>query len=858
MNTCQRWKLISIWAFRFLVIFIFWLSAAACAGEPATILLSNYARIGFDEKGFITSITCLKSGKEYSPAGHLSPLLSLHEDGQSNDKLLAPVSATFDSEKKRIELKYATGAIAVIKAEARDVYFRFQLVSLTPRGSVDNVVWGPLHTTISKTIGAIIGVVRDDDWAIGMLGLDDNTIAGPVTDGDCYEMGYYIHSPDPGKYPVPPKYKEGQAFNIGGDGINDTAFYSHPEEYFQMVFGNGAMLEPEFGSTVAYHARDRSKPYTHLFSLLPGFVRSRPRHQVSDPIEGVDFMGSGIALYACPDDAGLATLEQVILAESLPHIVIGGKWIRDPAAFKPTVYWNGPRDKCIEYTMALGLTDISRDTGEFYPNRGDNWNAGKVGFADGSNMAFKTFSEEAHKHGLTHGGLHTLCLFLQGGICNDVTPVPSANLQSVCRVKLVKDLSPVDTEIMVSEPSFLAEKGTWPPGDDSNYLRIGGEMLRYGGISETAPWILKGVKRGHASKAQPHKAGEELVKLQQNCYNGFVPDMKLMPAYAEYYADLMVRNGMDTINFDGFESTVYQNQGYYGTRVFCRRLFETYAKLSGGKYPRVTASNVFAGAWEYLNVCDLGGGNNMFDPFSGRRGIEGKDMGTAFSSSYFPATFGIQNWHSDWSLFDAENLQAKAIGWDATYALSISQETADKSGERDAIFTAFKAWQNARALGVFTKEQKQRLRDPEFKFHLDQIAEKTFVLSPVKEIKVAEHAGNVAKEMVIVQPYDAQPMHFALRVSKTVNGCVMTLPDGNQIKFEQKLLENQFIICHGDKAYIADKFRKKIADLRLDRAAILPKGESKMSVQFSDLQNGAQSPFVLTVWCLGPAINQSK
>ena len=195
-------------------------------------------------------------------------------------------------------------------------------------------------------------------------------------------MGYYIHSPDPVKYPVPPQYKEGQWFNIGGDGVSDTAFYSHPEEYFQQVFGSGAKLEPEFGSTVAYHARDRRKSYVHYFSLLPGFQRSRPRHMVSDPVEGVDFIGSGVALYACPDDQGLATIESIILAEGLPHIVIDGKWIRDPASLRaPPLYWSGPYDKCIEYAKALGLKDISRDTGEFYPCLGNNWSAGNVGFS---------------------------------------------------------------------------------------------------------------------------------------------------------------------------------------------------------------------------------------------------------------------------------------------------------------------------------------------------------------------------------------------------------------------------------------------------------------------------------------------
>ena len=59
---------------------------------------------------------------------------------------------------------------------------------------MDNIVWGPLNTTISGKIGDIIGVVRDKDFAIGMFGIDDNTITGAVEEGDCYQMGYYIHS----------------------------------------------------------------------------------------------------------------------------------------------------------------------------------------------------------------------------------------------------------------------------------------------------------------------------------------------------------------------------------------------------------------------------------------------------------------------------------------------------------------------------------------------------------------------------------------------------------------------------------------------------------------------------------------
>ncbi|HET6248308.1 MAG TPA: hypothetical protein VFE47_11465 [Tepidisphaeraceae bacterium] len=803
-----------------------------------------------DKKGFITSITSRDSGKEYSPASHPSPLLSLHEDKQPNDHLVLPASAIFHDQEQTVELKYPNGATAVVKVAAKEDYFRFQLVSLTRRGNVDNIVWGPVHTTIRGKIGDLIGVVRDDDWAIGLYGLDDNTIAGPVVDSDCYQMGYYIHSPDPAKYPVPAKYKEGQWFSVGGDGVSDTAFYSHPEEYFQQVFGTGAKLEPEFGSTVAYHARDRRKSYTYFYSLLPGFERSRLRHQVSDPVEGVDFINSGVALYACPDDQGLATIEKIQLGEGLPHITINGKWIRDPSTFGVTLNWSGPYDKCIEYAEALGVKDISRETGEFYMCRGNNWSAGNVGFANRPPMPFKEFTEEAHKQGLSNGGLHTLCVFLQGGISHDVTPIPSEHLQTVCRTKLARDISATDTEIVVTDPSFLAEKGTWPEGDNSNYLQIGGEMLRYEGISESAPWTLKGVKRGHASKALAHKAGDELVKLQQNCYNGFVPDIKLLPECADYYADLMYRNGMDAINFDGFESTIYQNQGYYGTRIFCRRLFETYARLTGGKTPRVTSSNIFAGSWEYLNACNVGGGNNMFNPGTGRRGTEGKDIGNGFSNSYYPATFGVQGWHSDWSLYDAENLQAKAVGWDATYALSVSQDAIDKTGEKEAIFKAFHVWQDARAAGAFTKAQKEKLRDPNFKFHLEADGKQSFILHPINELQIAGKPNGDAVEFHLVNSFGSQPLQFSLQLADSTDGITITLPDGSRLKSDKKMDAGQLIVCKGKQAYLADGLRRKISDLAMNRAAVLPNGESTVGVE---LHSRSKAAMGLTVWISGKA-----
>ena len=447
----------------------------------------------------------------------------------------------------------------------------------------------------------------------------------------------------------------------------------------------------------------------------------------SDPIPGVDFIGSAVALYACPDDQGLKTLEKIFKSENLLYVTDrDGRWIRDPAAARPTLYWGGPVDKAIEYARAMGFKDISRDTGEFYSSRPSGW-TGHVTLG-GKSITYKEFADLCHREGLTHGGLHTLCMFLQGGICKDVTPVPSERLQTICRTKLARDISETDTEIVVTDPSFLAEQGTWPRGDDSNYLRIGGEMLRYEGISEKAPWTLKISKRGHASKAQSHKAGDELVKLQQNCYNGFVPDMRLLLDYADDYADLMVRNGMDTINFDGYEVMAYTGHGYYAFNVFNRRLFERYHALTG-KWPRVTGSNIFGGAWGFFNVCDLGGGGNMFNAATGRRATEGKDVGDGFTASWFPGTFGIQGLPGN--LPDAENLMAKAIGWDTTFALSVGAENIDRFSEKNALFKAFSAWQEARERQLFSKAQKEKLRDPSLKFHIVKESDGSITLHTV-------------------------------------------------------------------------------------------------------------------------------
>ncbi|WP_426587034.1 hypothetical protein [Mucilaginibacter sp. R-33] len=826
------------------------------ANAQTITLNTKFVTLSINKRGFITSIKDKSSHKEYCPAGKVSALLSLYK----GENYILPVAAAFNTLNKRITLHYPNGSVATVQTDEKGEYVRLKLVSLKPRNGVDNIVWGPYKLTISKTIGDILGVVRDDDFAFGILGLNDNTTSGPPTGGDMSFMYYFIHSPDPLKYPLPPNLKEGQTFTIGGDGINDVAFYSHPEEYYRMNYGNGARLEPAFGSTVCMHSRDRRKEQMIRFPVLPdnldGKVNSA-RYQLVPPVNA-DFIGSSVALLACPDSVGLRIIEQIVLKEGLPHPEIDGQWIKDPKAYRPDIAWHGAHDSLITYAHQLAIKGIQDEGwGEYYPNPQNRWTNRKINFNNAAPMDIPQYGALMKKNGIRYG-LHTLCEFLQPDNNSDVAPVPSDSLAIMQRTLITKDLTDQDTVITVADRAYFNEFGGWE-GNHTNVLKIGKELIEYNGISESKPYTFLHIKRGlYGTKRGTYRKGTTIVKLQPNCYRGFVPDMNLQKVYADYYGKWLTEGGMDYIDFDGLESCMYQGQGQYSFKQFFRKLFDSYAK-NGGDYLRVMGSAVYEGNWHYMSVCNVGGGNNMFNPVLNQWGIEGKDMRYVFESSYLTATFGIVDLHSDWSLYDAENLEAKSIGWNATYMLGLSQHAVENCPEKNNIFKAYRAWENARALNIFTKTVKERLKDLNYKFHLVQNGEKSFVLYPVREARFPDQQYTVEKNTCrLNNEFDAQPLDCAIRISSAekagyADGIRITFQDGTELSIDKKITNGEFIILKDNACYVADKNRKKIAEIPAQGNLTLPHGAS--SIQVSALHNSNQKVNMeLLVSSVGPGI----
>lgn len=817
---------------RILASLMILLSYSNLTHAQAINLKTRYSSISIDGKGYITSIKDVKTKKDYNPKGLSSALMSL-----SNDQgHIFPNKASYTPTRNEILLTFTNGSQARIKAEQKNEYLRFQLLSLSKQETVDNIIWGPYKTNISKTIGDIFGVVRNDDFAIGVMGLNDNTTGGLPTGGDMSFMYYFIHSPDPVKYPLPPGLKEGQTFTIGGDGVNDVAFYSHPEEYFRMNYGNSARLEPEYGSAICLHSRNRRKEQMIRFPVLPENLDGKAnsaRYQLVIPTDA-GFIGSAMALYACPDDLGLKTIERIVLNEGLPHPEIDGKWIKDPKAYRPDVAWWGVHDSLVNYTRRLGLKSVQDEGwGEYYPNRANRWNGSKIKFKSAPAMSIPEYGALMKKNGI-RWGLHTLCEFLQPNGNSDVNPLPNDSLAIMQRTVITKNLSPLDTIITVADRAYFNEFGGWE-GNHTNVLKIGKELIEYNGITETKPYTFLHVKRGfHGTTRGTFTAGTTIVKLQPNCYHGFAPDMNLQEVYADYYGKWLTDGGMDYIDFDGLESCIYQGHGEYSFKRFFSKLFDSYKK-NGGKYLRVMGSAVGEGSWHYMSVCNVGGGDNMFNPVTNKWGIEGKDMRYVFQSSYLPATFGIISLGSEWTMYDAENLQAKSIGWDATYMLGLSEQSVENCAEKEAIFKAYRTWENLRDEMDFSKALKEKLKDLNYKFHLEQTGKKSFVLYPVRENRFSNQSYTTqGKSYSLKNEFESQPLEFAIRVhtakDEQINGLKITLQNRKQLMIDQKLSNGEFILLKGNSLYVADKFRKKHEEISSGHHLILPKGQSELRV----------------------------
>jgi hypothetical protein len=704
----------------------------SCTGYTQWDFRTDYFKIHVNNRGFITSMKNItaRTNREFSPADRPSPLMLLY-DG-TKKVYYEPVKASYKAVEKLLTLTYANGSVARILIAPQKKYFKLQLQSLSKRERIEAIQWGSYHTNITNLMGEIIGVARDTsaavNYAIGMLALNDNTLGGMATTvGDAAPFQYIIHTPDAKRFPLPGTLHEGQVFSLGGDGISDVAFYAHKEPWYRILYGDAAQVDEKGRISISYQSRDRSGKREVFFSLIPHMAANIPNHIEVQPLPGVDYIGSSVALWGSPDSTALMdVIQNIVLSEKLPYPTINGKWVKDPAAFKPDAMTAGNlNDSIISYTYRLGFKTISLyDQGFLRPDRGNE------GYIDGKNFerkpikmtagnkSHKEFSEMAAKYGIIIGRTPITNSLAPG--TKDASPVPSDSLCYQQKRLLVKSISAGDTVIVVNDPKYLNEIASWEGHcENLNMIKIGEELIHYLGVSDKPPYRLLHVKRGYwKTTPSDHRAGDTIYKLQVTVnygYDGIIPNMQLQDEIAKHYADVCKINGLAYYDFDGQEFLFNNGHGYYSTKRFFRKMFERAKKL-GVPYIRFTGATLSEGSWHYQSIWNVGGGKNLYDADTrewGSTTSQGKDLRDVTYANFFPVGMGGNFPITAKSTVEQyEHVQAISVGVGTTYSLRLNQKDVESCPQKEAIFKVIRTWEDARAANAFPRWVKAQLADP--------------------------------------------------------------------------------------------------------------------------------------------------
>jgi len=463
--------------------------------------------------GQITSLKSSVSGKNYLSADTLAPLITLVTGNTKSQ----PTSLVYNKKLSKLTLGFKPAGVNIdIKVTSKPTHLVLEIIKAEPEAKIDAIIWGPFPTIIKKTVGEVIGVVRDGEISFGLQVLNIKTLGGdlPNNEGSTWERGI-------------------------------------------------AAKTIRWGSTIQAYSINRNKPRN--VDAWGGNFKNMP----VPPIPGETVVGSKIALFMCAETKTLDMLERIELDEKLPHPTIDRVWFKRSPKFGRSYlissFGEKDIDEMIGYTRRAGLISLYHE-GPF-----KSWGhfvLDEAQFPTGR-AGLKTCVDKAKAAGL-HFGIHTLTNFIN---TNDpyITPIPDDRLSITGSSVLIKAIDAQQKEIEVASPEYFNEQ----KNNNLHTVKIGKELIRYREVSQTPPYILLDCQRGaFGTSASTHPAGAVAGKLLDHSYNVFFPNLDMQREVAKNLADLMNETGVDHLDFDGHEGGLGSGQGDYAVELFAKDVYD--------------------------------------------------------------------------------------------------------------------------------------------------------------------------------------------------------------------------------------------------------------------------------------------
>ena len=684
---------------RYLILKIFLIFFGLCLGidiNAQLIFKTGSFLMEVNENSEIIKLLDLKNNVNYVPEIHPGYLVRVKSSGKD----LAPLHVKV--KKNMLYFTFEGGIELHVQADQKKDYLRFELKKTVLPEKIDAVLWGPINNTIYETIGEVVGVVRNKDFAIGIQSLNPKTAGGKIT--------------------------------------NDEG---------SMSAGSTASKE-EFGSSLQAfcmnQARDRVITVWNLHKNVP--VKA---------LEGYTMEGSAIALFGTSAADALLMIGRIEVGEGLPHPVIDGEWIKTSkvtgrpyliASFNEKNF-----DRMLEYTERLGFYSI------YHGHPFETWghfDLLKELFPNGRE-GMKQCVEKANAKNI-RVGVHTLTNFIT---TNDpfVTTNANSGLMAAGISILQGDIDEAATDIVVDNYEYFAQVSTL------NSVLIGNEIIRYQEVTSEKPFTLKNCIRGdYGTKAISHKKGEQAKKLMDYPYKTLFPDWPMMNEMIQNMADFFNETGVSHMDFDGHEGACYTGRGDYAMHYFA----DEFLKKTDHLVVNGT-SNLSHYYWHMNSYCNWG--EPWYASFRESQSQHRFNLQPFHERNYNPNMLGWFLLTPDTFVEDIEWMMARAAGYNAGYALVADYESLEKNPNTDIIIGYIRTWEEAKKLGIFSEEQRTRLKDLERDFHLEKSGANQWKLQSFEKFKF-EHPKKILQpgeptlsRWEFNNAYEPQPLHLQLLVT---------------------------------------------------------------------------------------------
>ena len=769
----------------------------ACSQRDSTIaeFKTDQFIIGINEAGAVTFFTDLATGNDYLSKDSSTYLMSIRMDGQFYD----PESAVADQGK--IELRYDHDIVATIQVEEKKSHIVLELISLTNIELVELVLWGPYQTTINKVIGETVGVVRGEEYAIGIQSLNIKTLGGyPWNESD--------------RMPAFDIFRQGDLTDM------------HPDNDGSVLYRVEAGSPTKSGSSLQAYSRNRSEE-----RIISDFDHEKI---IAPPYDDGGVIGSKIALFGCPVGEALQNLGAIELAEGLPHPMIDGEWVKTSkdaaAAYLITSFTEDNVDQAIELTKKAGLKYLYH-----YGKTFESWGHFELFEGEFPNgiEGLRKCVEKAEAQGVKLG-THCLSNFIT---TNDpyVTPVPDPRLAKVGSSVITEDIDAKATEITIQSPDFFNQM----KNNNLKTVMIGEELIRYGRVSDAAPWKLLDCQRGaFDTKASAHSTGKTISKLLDHGYKVFLTDADLTVEMSETLAELYNKTGLRQISFDGLEGNRSTGLGTYGESLMP---YTWYNSLPDNLKDHliIDASRTTHFFWHIYTRMNWG------EPwYAGFRESQTEyrfNNQAYFKRNYMPGMLGWFKMTPETSLEDMEWLLARSAGYEAGYALVADAVSVAQNGNSDKILELIGDWEKLRISDSFSDEQKELMRDNTKEFSIERTGNNDWSWREIHaeifnhENKVRQPGEPLYTTLNFSNPGSEQSIDFILTANNCdVSNITFEINNYKKIELPLTIKAGQILKSGSNKLTLYDAKWQEVRTFDIDLADfVLNEGDNVITVDCS-------------------------